>query len=178
MNHIFVERKILMGALSEISQREPIPYQEVIHIWGYLTAAQGAMTGNQVFINQVLDEDLKKFLEDIIQKGLKTEVELLQSLLKDNGIALPPAPPSVSTESIPPGASMNDAQIAAKVSADIAAGLMACSQAAGQSVQEDIAMMFSRFHINKSQAGARLLRLSKEKGWLTSPLHVQQSAQA
>ena len=74
---------------------------------------------------------------------------------------------------------INDVEIAAKVSVDIAAGLVACSQAMGQSLREDIGLMFGQFHMKKAQAGAALLRLSKKKGWVMSPpLHVQQSEQA
>ncbi len=83
-----------------------------------------------------------------------------------NGVALPPAPPErpvASIETIPPGARINDAEIAAKVSMDLAAGLVACSQAMGQSLREDVGMMFGQFHMKKAQAGAILLRLNKKK---------------
>ncbi len=72
-----------------------------------------------------------------------------------NGVALPPAPPErpvASIETIPPGARINDAEIAAKVSMDLAAGLVACSQAMGQSLREDVGMMFGQFHMKKAQA--------------------------
>lgn len=59
--------------------------------------------------------------------------------------------------------------VAAAVSRDIAAGLVACSQLIGQCVREDIAAMFSQFHMEKVALGGKFLKLSKEKGWLIPP---------
>ncbi|MCY9444154.1 DUF3231 family protein, partial [Bacillus spizizenii] len=45
----------------------------------------------------------------------------------------------------------------------------------GQSIREDIAMMFGQFHVSKAATGAKYLRLLKNKGWLIPPpLHLQQ----
>jgi hypothetical protein len=55
------------------------------------------------------------------------------------------------------------------LTATIAAGLVACSTIMGQSIREDIAMMFGQFHIQKAALGAKVLRLNKEKGWLIPP---------
>ena len=174
--------RTIMGILSGNPKDEPMHYGEVSGTWSYLQAAQGMIAGYEVLMNHTGDEDLKSFLEDVHKNGLKPEVQQLQELLKENGIALPPAPPerpSATIESIPPGARINDPEVAAKVSADIAAGLVACSTIIGSSVREDIAAMFAQFHAKKVQFGATLLRLNKEKGWLVPPpLHVVQSEQA
>ncbi|QZT33046.1 DUF3231 family protein [Caldalkalibacillus thermarum TA2.A1] len=77
-------------------------------------------------------------------------------------------------ESIPVGARFNDPEIAATLSRDITSGLVACSTIMGQSIREDIGMMFGQIHASKAQLGARLLRMQKEKGWLVPPpLHQQ-----
>lgn len=174
--------RTIMGILSGNPQNEPMHYGEVSGAWAYLMTAQGMIAGYQVLINHTGDGDLKAFLEDVIKNGLKPEVQALQELLKANGIALPPAPPerpSATIESIPPGARINDAEVAAKVSADIAAGLVSCSTIMGASIREDIGAMFGQFHMKKAQFGVTLLRMNKEKGWLIPPpLHVVQSEQA
>lgn len=171
-----------MGILGGNPKNDPMHYGEVFGIWTYLAGAQGAIAGYQVFINHTGDEDLKKFLVDLVENDIRPEVETLKELLKVNGVPLPPAPPEravASIEDIPPGARINDVEIAVNVSTDIAAGLVACSQAMGQSLREDIGLMFGQFHMKKAQAGAALLRLSKKKGWVSPPpLHVQQSEQA
>nr|WP_097156698.1 DUF3231 family protein [Bacillus oleivorans] len=167
--------RVIMGVLSGSPQNEPLHYGEVFAIFSFLAAAKGKIAGYQTLKNHTGDEDLKKLLADSIQ-DMKREEEKLEEILKVNGIALPPAPPErpyATIESIPAGARINDPEVSAMVSADIAAGLIACSQAIAQSVREDIAMMFGQFHMTKAQYGAKLLRLNKEKGWLIPPpLHL------
>lgn len=168
--------RTIMGVLSGNPQNEPMHYGEVFSVWSYLSTTQGLLAGYQTFINHTGDKDLRKFIEDITE-NMKNEIQQVENLLKTNGIALPPSPPErpvANIESIPPGARFNDPEIAASVSKDIAAGLVSCSQTIGQSIREDIAMMFGQFHTAKTQYGARLLRINKEKGWLIPPpLHVQ-----
>jgi hypothetical protein len=129
-----------------------------------------------VLINHTGDEDLKHFLKDMVQNKTRPEIEQLQELLKENGVQLPPAPPErpeANLEAIPPGARLNDPEIAASVARDITTGLVACSQIMGQCTREDIATMFGTFHMQKAQYGANLLKMQKEKGWLVvPPLHV------
>jgi len=177
-----LRRIFTMGILNKNPHDEPMHYGEIFAIWTYLAGAQGAIAQYQVFMNHTGDEDLKKFLSNLIENEMRSEVETLKELLKVNGIALPPAPPErpiASIEVIPPGARMNDMEISAKVSTDIAAGLVACSQAMGQSLREDVGLMFGQFHLKKAQAGANLLRLNKKKCWIMPPpLHVLQSEQA
>ena len=100
----------------------------------------------------------------------------LEKILKTNGVGLPPAPPErpvARIEDIPPGAKFNDPEISVALSVDLAAGLVACSQAMGTSTREDIALMYGQFHAAKALLGAKLLRLNKNKGWLVPPpLHV------
>ncbi|EML6321029.1 DUF3231 family protein [Bacillus cereus] len=171
-----------MGILSGNPQNEPLHYGEIFDIWSALLTVQGSIAGYQVYINHTGDEDLKKFLDNLIENDMNSEVEELKALLKVNGVALPPAPPErpvASIEDIPPGARINDAEIAAAVSAGLAAGLVTCSQVMGKCLREDVGMLFGQFHMKKAQAGVALLRLSKKKGWVVlPPLHVKNSDQA
>lgn len=175
-------RLFKMGVLSGNPQNEPLHYGEVFDIWSYLLATQGAVAGHQVFMNHTGDEDLKKFLQNLIENDMTSEIEELKTLLKVNGVALPPAPPErpvASIEDIPPGARINDAEIAAAVAAALAAGLVTCSQVMGKCLREDVGMLFGQIHMKKAQAGVTLLRLSKKKGWIVPPpLHVRNSEQA
>lgn len=165
-----------MGILSDNPQNEPMHYGEVFSVWSYLLGAKGYIAEYQTKMNHTGDTDLRKFLEDSIQTT-KQEIEQVENLLKVNGIGLPPSPPekpAASIESIPVGARFNDPEIAASVSKDIATGLVTCSQIMGQSIREDIGMIFGQFHVSKAQFGVRILRINKEKGWLIPPpLHVQ-----
>lgn len=165
-----------MGILSGNPKNEPMHYGEVFGVWNYLSTLKGAYVAYQTYINHTGDHDLRKFLENMV-RDIKPEIDQVSELLKENGVALPPSPPDrpkASLDDIPAGARFNDPEIAAMVSLDIAAGLVACSQIIGQSIREDIGVMFGGFHTSKAQHGVRLLRINKEKGWLVPPpLNIQ-----
>jgi len=170
---------MIMGILSGDQQKEPMHYGEVFSVWSYALAAQGSLAKYQTFLNHAGDEDLRNFLQDSIRNVIQPEIEQTTELLKENGVALPPAPPErpkAHLEDIPPGARFNDPEIAAALSVEHAAGLVACSQAMGQCTREDIAAMFGAFHMKKAQYAAQLLKMNKEKGWLVlPPLQVKQT---
>ncbi|MYL70509.1 DUF3231 family protein [Halobacillus litoralis] len=160
-----------MGILSGNQQQEPLHYGEVFSLWSYLSVAKGDSASYQTLYNHAGDKELKRLLEELVQ-GIRQETQEIEDILKVNGVVLPPSPPERSVadlEDIPVGARMNDPEISAAISLNIAQGLVACSQAIGQSTREDIAMLFGKFHMNKAQAGAKALRLNKEKGWLVLP---------
>jgi hypothetical protein len=165
-----------MGILSGNPKEEPMHYGEVFTVWSHLLAAKSMVAGYQTFYNHAGDEDLKKLIQDIIDNGIRPEIKELETVLKDNGVALPPAPPErpdACVDHIPPGARVTDPEIAAALAADNAAGLVGCSAAMGKSIREDLAGMFGQFHMQKAQFGLRILRMNKEKGWLIPPpLHL------
>ncbi|WP_164669293.1 DUF3231 family protein [Virgibacillus doumboii] len=160
-----------MGVLGGNPKDEPMHYGEVYGTWAFLTAAKGVVAGNQTQLNHAGDEDLRKLLDEVIQAA-QQEIKQVETLLKNNGVGLPPTPPErpkASLEDIPAGARILDPEIAVTVSGEIAAGLVSCSKIIGQSTREDIAMMFGQFHSQKAALGAKALRLMKEKGWLVAP---------
>lgn len=161
-----------MGVLTGNQKNEPLHCGEVFDLYGFLAGGLGMVAGYQVLINHTGDEDLRNLLKDIIENQLRPHIQELTEILKANGIALPPAPPerpSADLERIPAGARINDAEVAVTVGADLAAGLVACSQAMGKCTREDIAMMYGQFHMEKAQTAAKLLRMMKQKGWLVTP---------
>lgn len=164
-----------MGILSKVPKVEPLHYGEIMAIWTNVNANNGLIAAYQTLINHSGDQDLAKLLSEAIN-GMEEENKQLKEILKIHGVGLPPAPPerpNARLEDIPVGARFNDPEIAAKLSADIAAGLVACSTAMGMCIREDIAFMYGQFHMAKAQLGAKLLRLNKSKGWLIPPpLHI------
>jgi hypothetical protein len=167
-------RRLFMGILSGNQQNEPMHYGEIFSAWTHLAGMKSTIATYQIYENHCGDEDLLTLINSLI--GLaRQEEKQLETLLKENGIALPPSPPErpkASMEDIPAGAKYNDPEIAMAISTDLAAGLIADSKAMGQSTREDIAMMYGQFHTAKAQEAGKLLRLNKEKGWLVvPPLH-------
>ncbi|WP_019005497.1 DUF3231 family protein [Cohnella laeviribosi] len=44
----------------------------------------------------------------------------------------------------------------------------------GKSIREDVAALFAKYHTTKAAIGLKILRLTKEKGWLVPPpLHIK-----
>lgn len=164
-----------MGILSGNQTEEPLHYGEVFTMWSNLLGCYGMIATYQTFYNHAGDEELKKLIEEFVQVA-KEEVSKLESILKANGVALPPAPPEraeANADHIPPGAKFNDPEISAALTIDTGSSLVACSQAMSTSTREDIAMMYGQFHLMKAQLGYKLLRLIKKKGWLVlPPLHI------
>lgn len=167
--------RYIMGIMSGNPTQEPMHYGEVFAAWSYLSAMKGKIAGYQTLQNHTGDQELQSLIKEMIRVG-KQEEEQLEQILKENGVGLPPSPPErpvANIESIPVGARFNDPEIAVYLAQDIATGLVACSQAMGLSIREDIGMMFGQFHTRKAQAGVNLMRLQKEKGWLVPPpLHT------
>lgn len=164
-----------MGILSGNPKDEPLHYGEVFDIWASNLAGNAFVAGYQVLLNHAGDDDLKKLLKEAISI-CQQQNKQIEELLKENGIGLPPAPPErpdICLNDIPVGARVQDPEIAAILSVDTAAALVACSQIIGKSIREDIATMYGQFHTQKAALGAKLLRLNKEKGWLIPPpLHI------
>ncbi|MFD5851964.1 DUF3231 family protein [Cytobacillus pseudoceanisediminis] len=167
-----------MGILSGNPKDEPLHYGEVYSTWSYLLAGKGMTSAYQTMLSHSGDGDLKKMLEEAIRL-CKQEEEHIEAMLKENGIGLPPAPPDrpdACVNDIPPGARFMDPEVAAKLSGDLAAGLVGCSTIMGQCIREDIAGMFGQFHTQKAALGVKVLRMNKEKGWLIPPpLHLHKS---
>src|SRR5690554_3291158 len=145
-------RRLIMGILSGNPANEPMHYGEVFGSWAFITAAKGMVAGYQTNINHAGDEDLRKLLEEAIQLG-QQEIKQIEAILKDNGVGLPPTPaerPRANAEDIPVGARFMDPEIAATLGTNIAAGLVACSTLIGQSIREDVAMIFGQIHTQKA----------------------------
>lgn len=52
------------------------------------------------------------------------------------------------------------------ISVNIATGLVTSSQAMETSIDGNLAMMYTQFHMKNAILGAKLLQLSHTKGWL------------
>ncbi len=160
-----------MGILSGNPKDEPMHYGEIFSVWEASMMAKGMVSCYEAYLNHAGDKDLKKILEDLIQQS-KLEIKECDKLLTDNGIlpapGLPERPP-VKLEDIPPGARFADMEIAAKIAADTAMGLVACSKIMGMCIREDIGALFAKYHLTKTAFGVRILEMNKEKGWLVPP---------
>jgi len=165
-----------MGILGGNPKDEPLHYGEVYNIWQFSTAAKGCISANRLYNYHAGDKDLKEIIEDVINQA-ELEVSECDSILNANGIvASPTLPerPEAKLEEIPVGARFSDQELSVIIAADLAAGLVGCSSIIGTSIREDVGALFAKYHATKAALGLKILRLSKEKGWLIPPpLHIQ-----
>ncbi|MDO7908024.1 DUF3231 family protein [Paenibacillus sp. JX-17] len=160
-----------MGILSGNPKDEPMHYGEIYNVWMASMMAKGALSSYQAYLNHAGDKDLKKVIDDLIDQA-KLEIKECDELLTDNGLVpapLLPERPPVRLEDIPVGARFSDQEIGAMIAAGTSAGMVACSTVMGQSIREDIGALFAKYHATKAAIGLRILKMSKEKGWLIPP---------
>ncbi|MFC4559833.1 DUF3231 family protein [Virgibacillus kekensis] len=153
-------------------QEEPLHSGEVFNLWSYLFATKATLVTMQILTNHTGDQDLKDLLDDLTENSFTQEDQQTETILKEAGIRLPPAPPdrpNVELQDIPAGARFNDAEIAGLVQKELITGKITCSYIMGISTREDIAELFGDFHTQKAEYETKLLKLMKEKGWLVSP---------
>lgn len=162
---------ISLGILGGNSKDEPLHYGEIFDLWQFSMTAKGCISAYRAYSYHAGDKELKKILGELIDQA-ELEVSECDSILSHNGIAsapLFPARPEAKLEEIPIGARFTDPEIAAMLGANTSIGLVACSQIMGKAIREDIGMLFGKYHITKAAIGLKILRLSKEKGWLIPP---------
>ncbi len=114
---------------------------------------------------------MKKILEDLIDQA-KLEIKECDALLTDNGIA--PAPysrkgPMPSWRTFRSAPDSWTRKSPPKSRWKLLLSLVAASSIIGQCIREDIGALFAKYHATKMALGLRILRLSKEKGWLIPP---------
>ncbi|MCG3421012.1 DUF3231 family protein [Oceanobacillus jordanicus] len=161
-----------MSKLNNSKEEEALHAGEVYNLWSYLYNTKCFCVTMQVLINHTGDNDLKVLLEDVLENGFTQEEQQVETLLKETGIRLPPAPPdrpNVETQDIPAGARFNDPEIAALVQKELIAGRMSSSYIIGISFQEKLRTMFEEFNTQKEEYELKLLTLTKEKGWIVYP---------
>lgn len=160
-----------MGIMDGNQKQEPMHYGEIYSVWQYSATAKGLVSCFELFKNHAGDGDLKKLLQEGINQA-KQEIAECDTLLTNNGTTPAPslpARPNVTLDDIPDGARFTDVEIAVHFAADISAGLLACSGVLGLAIREDIGAMFLKYHTTKANLGEKLLRLSKDKGWVITP---------
>ncbi|CAI6033297.1 DUF3231 family protein [Cohnella sp. JJ-181] len=160
-----------MGILSGNPKDEPLHYGEVYDIWQASMMAKGCVSGYRALKQHTGDRELKKIIDKCIDQA-ELEGSECDKLLKSNGIVPPPElpqRPEAKLEEIPLGARFSDMEIGAMISADVAVGLVACSQTMGKTIREDVLALFAKYHATKAAIGLSMLHLSKEKGWLVPP---------
>src|SRR5690625_3435581 len=118
-----------MGEQSGKAQNEPLHAGEIFHLWSYLHSTKEYLVTLQILNHHSGDEDLKAFLDDVTENSFTHEEQQIESLLKETGIRLPPAPPErpdVELQDNPAAARFNEPEHPSQSKRIIVKGIKYC----------------------------------------------------
>ncbi|MGE7949493.1 DUF3231 family protein [Lysinibacillus sp. NPDC093688] len=149
-------------------------YKEIFKIWKQIGVNNGYIASNHAFFKHAVDKKLKAIIVDFVQ-CLKEENKQLTTLLKENGVLAP-------TTSIDYGKltmknrrgtkAINDTDISTILSMNIASSVISVSQALAMSLKKKHTAKYGELHMRYAILGAKLIRLSNDKGWLLAPTTI------
>lgn len=167
-----------MGIFTGNQRYEPMHYGEIYGVWESLGMMKGLKSLYQVRMNHAGDKELRDFLTEflaVIDQGIRGT----EAILMEQGVTPPPAPPerpAVNWQEIPDGARLRDNEIAFFAQVDVSGGMAAASAMAAKSIRADLRQLFLGMHEANQKLNDRIMKISKEKGWLIMPpLHLEHS---
>ncbi|MGE7997651.1 DUF3231 family protein [Lysinibacillus sp. NPDC093190] len=143
-------------------------FKEIFKLWTQIGVNNGYIASNHAFFKHAVDKNLKAIIVDFV-KCLKEENKHLTALLKENGVLAPST--SIDYSKLRMGniqgkAAINDTDISTILSMNIASSLISVSQAFEISVKKKHTAKYGKLHMRYAILGAKLIRLSNDKGWL------------
>ncbi|WP_025117358.1 DUF3231 family protein [Lysinibacillus fusiformis] len=148
-----------------------LQFKEMFRLWSQLGVNQSYIASSHAFFNHTRDKKLKIMMLEFIQ-CLKEENKQLTLLLKENGVLAPTTTMAYSKmkmTDIRGKSIINDSEISAILSMNIASSLLAVSQALELSVKKKHLAKYGELHMRYAILGSKLIELSKIKGWLLAP---------
>lgn len=146
-------------------------FKEIFKLWTQIGVNNGYIASNHAFFKHAVDKKLKAIIVDFVQ-CLKEENRQLTVVLKENGVLAPST--SIDYSKLRMGnirgkAAINDTEISTILSMNIASSLISVSQAFDISVKKKHTAKYGELHMRYAILGAKLVRLSNDKGWLLAP---------
>ena len=148
-----------------------LQFKEIFKLWSQLGVNQSYIASSHAFFKHTRDKHLKIMILEFIQ-CLKEENKQLTLLLKENGMLAPTTSIEYSKMKITDlrgKSAINDGEISAILSMNIASSLIAVSQALDLSVKKLHLTKYGELHMRYALLGAKLIDLSKRKGWIVAP---------
>ncbi|MGE7676101.1 DUF3231 family protein [Lysinibacillus sp. NPDC094403] len=149
-------------------------FKEIFKLWTQIGVNNGYIASNHAFFKHAVDKKLKAIIVDFVQ-CLKEENRQLTVLLKENGVLAPST--SIDYSKLRMGnirgkAAINDTEISTILSMNIASSVISVSQALEMSVKKKHTAKYGELHMRYAILGAKLIRLSNDKGWLLAPATI------
>lgn len=149
-------------------------YKQIFNIWTQIGVNNGYIASNHAFFKHTVDKKLKAIIVDFVQ-CLKEENKHLTAVLKENGLVAPTTTidyGKLKMKSIRGKKAINDTEISTLLSMNIASSVISVSQALEMSVKKKNTAKYGELHMKYAILGAKLIRLSNDKGWLLAPTTI------
>ncbi len=148
--------------------------KEIFKIWTQISVNNGYIASNHPFFKHAVNKNLKAIIVDFVQ-CLKDENKHLTALLKENGVLVPTTSINyrkLEMKNIRGKRAITDTEISTLLSMNIASSLISVSQALETSVKKKHTAKYGELHMRYAILGAKLIRLSNDKGWLLVPTTI------
>ncbi|WP_248924328.1 DUF3231 family protein [Paenibacillus hamazuiensis] len=152
-------------------EKQPLHVGEVMNLWYYLAGTQHAMRGEQVALNTVKNEELKKHFQDL-QKIHKSVRDDIIALFQKEGIPQPRVTPPKNQAvfaNIPDDAKFSDEEAAQLVSENLVLAITFAARGITEAGRSDVAAMFAKFMSLKTAFAITFKDFLKRQGWLILP---------
>ncbi|WP_341302706.1 DUF3231 family protein [Lysinibacillus sp. FSL H8-0500] len=150
-----------------------LPFQEIFKLWSQLSVNHGYIASSHAFFQHTRDKNLKMVILEFIQ-CLKEDNKQLTLLLQDSGVLAPTTSltsSKIKLTDIRGKTIIHDSDISAILSMNIAASVIAVSQALEMATKKKHLTKYCELHMRYALLGAKLIELSQKKGWLLAPTH-------
>lgn len=164
---------ILESLFRTTDQSTPLPHLgEVYGVWFYDVLCSAALSFCQLSINHAHNPELGAMIRDLAHNLEEPQLKKLGEFLTREGVPFPmnfPRHPKADPDSIPPGARMEDIEIANLHAMKLQALLATCSANMQQALREDIGAMYMGVYTQLIAHSLQTKKLMQKHGWLIEP---------
>ncbi|HEU4963634.1 MAG TPA: DUF3231 family protein [Bacilli bacterium] len=171
MSNVLEALKNVLLSYVDNEPKPPLHVGEAMACWTYLAVMNEAISFEECTFHMTRDPELKKAIQDGI-KMCASQSGRMETFMRREGIELPAGSqhkPQSDPQAVPSGAKLTDDEIANAMSIKVGAAVMACANAAVQSIRNDVGQMWIEFQAEQLVYGATLKTLMRKRGWLKVP---------
>jgi hypothetical protein len=152
-------------------EKTPLHIGEAMGCWVFLTLVGETQVQTEAGINSTTNPELRKALQEAVNM-FKLEKERLSAFMRSEGIPLPPlseSKPISDPNSVPLGVKLTDNELANSLKKKISMAITNCSETAGQSIRNDISLIWAEFLQEHITFLTTFKSLMRKRGWLKVP---------
>ena len=153
------------------TNNSPLHVGEVMNLWTFLTATENFTNSEEITLNTVEDQDLKKKMNELVENYHKPIINEIKTLLLKEGVELPQGPsekPDLKLN-LPAGGKMTDEEVANFVVFNLVWAINFCARGLTEAVRADVGTLFVKAIVQKAGFSLTLKQLMTDKGWLHVP---------